>query len=68
MQLHSDEELAVKIHTIMARLQTMDTIFYDAQRQVLPEFFLNQGLKLCMKRMFPSYMHPFLRHKLNAGV
>lgn len=29
----------MKLHTTMARLQTMDTIFYDAQRQVPPERF-----------------------------
>lgn len=29
------EPLALRIYTIMVQLQTMDVVFYDAQRQVL---------------------------------
>jgi len=29
----SDEDVAVRIYTAMVRLQTLDTVFYDAQRQ-----------------------------------
>ena len=30
-----DEALALRMHEAMVRLQTMDVIFYEAQRQVL---------------------------------
>lgn len=34
------EELAVKMYTHMATLQTMDTIFYEAQRQGRISFYV----------------------------
>lgn len=38
----ADEDLAVRIHTAMVRLQTLDTVFYDAQRQVRKFWSLQQ--------------------------
>ena len=35
--LHSlDKDLALRMYTSMVKLQTMDVIFYEAQRQVHP--------------------------------
>lgn len=40
-----DQNLATKIYSIMASLQTIDTVFYEAQRQV-QWVFANLHLRL----------------------
>jgi 2-oxoisovalerate dehydrogenase E1 component alpha subunit len=39
-------DTALRIYTTMVRLQTMDTIFYDAQRQGRVSFYMTNGTKL----------------------
>jgi hypothetical protein len=45
-----EEELALRMHTAMVRLQTMDVIFYEAQRQVSAPH-LSTALPACLGRV-----------------